>query len=517
LLGLAALADQLAKWSRLLRSTSRSAPARHQTLQATLEWSHSLLDAREQLVLRRLAAFAGSFRVEPALQAVAVDGLDHWDVLDVLTALVDKSLVQVERLEPPRYRLLETMRMFAAEQLAQHDETAQALQRHGEAMASLAEQVERAFWETADRPWLARHAPDYDDLQVAFDRACQRQDADVAARTGSALLRLDHLRNINAPRRARAEALYRLVPHASLQARAWIWSCIASHGLIALDVVSRLDASGQAVAAWRQLGDRARLHFALGFHAAECARAHDFEAADRALAEARALEDADWPLRRRMWGASARAGVCIHRGDAAGYREASRIELALAERAGAERAAAWARLKLADAALMAGDHDEAIELGRLAVAELHELDQPSNLGLALSNLCAALLLSGNDEPAREAAAQALPLTWRSGWGYLVLDSVALLAARDGRAELAAQLLGHVDAWYAAHGDERQPNEALLARRAAEAIEAVVGARQAATLRAAGSALTEAEAEALAGAVLRRADAADSGRPPRLPR
>jgi predicted ATPase/DNA-binding winged helix-turn-helix (wHTH) protein len=501
LLGLETLASRLGERLLLLRNAARSALSRHQTLRATLEWSHALLDPREQAVLRRLSVFAGSFRVDTAQRAIAGVEMDEWAVLDALSALVDKSLVQTERLDPPRYRLLETMRLFCAEQLQRCGDAALAEQRHGAALAELAEAVERDFWEMSDAAWLARYAAEYDDLQVAFDRALGRRDVEVAATTGIALVRLDHLRSVNAPRLARAAALHALLPEAGPRARAWIWSCIASHGLLALDVVSRLEAANQAVAAWREQGDPMRLHFALGFLASESARARDFATAARMLDEVRALEDPSWPMKRLMWGASVVAGVCIHLDDAQGYRDASRRELAFAEKAGADRAAAWARLKLADAALMAGDCAEAIALGRAAVDELRILDQPSNMGLALSNLCAALLLEGDRSGARAAAAEALPLLWRNGWHYLLLDSIAYLAALEGRADAGARLLGVADAWYTAHGDERQPNEARLARRAAAAIAAALGDVAATQARMAGRALDESAAQALAAEVV----------------
>ncbi|MEO6743426.1 MAG: winged helix-turn-helix domain-containing protein [Caldimonas sp.] len=500
LLGLGTLASRLEERLLLLRSAARSALSRHQTLRATLEWSHALLDPREQTVLRRLSVFAGSFRVDTAQRAIADAEMDEWVVLDALSALVDKSLVQTERLEPPRYRVLETMRLFCAEQLERCGDGALAGQRHGVAMAELAEAVEHDYWEMSDAAWLARYAAEYDDLQMAFDRALGRHGVDVAAATGIALVRLDHLRSVNAPRLARAAALHALLPEAAPRAQARIWSCIASHGLIALDVVSRLEAANRAVDAWRDQGDAMRLHFALGFLASESARARDFDTAARMLDEVRALEQATWPVKRLMWGASVVAGVCIHLGDAQGYRDASRRELAFAERAGADRAAAWSRLKLADAALMAGDIREAIELGRAAVDELRALDQPSNMGLALSNLCAALLLVGELAGARDAAAEALPLLWRNGWHYLLLDSLAYLAALDGLGEQGARLLGFADAWYAAHGDERQPNEATLERRAADTIASALGDEGCAQARAAGRALGDAEAQALAAEV-----------------
>ena len=502
-MGPQALCERLSEWLRLLRGDNHGVPARQHTLRATLDWSHSLLSAPEQTLLRRLAVFAGSFRIDTAQRTAAAGELDAFGVLDGLGNLVDKSLVQLDRLEPPRYRLLETTHLYAAEQLAQHAEFDATVARHGQAMAALASEVEECYWTMGDTPWLASYAPEYDDLQAAFDRACAAAQADVAALTGNALQRLDHLRSVNAPRRRRAEALFALLPVADAQARAWIWNCLASHGLIALEVMPRLDAARNAVQAWRDLHDPLRLHFALGFYAAECARAGRFDDADRAIAEAQALENSAWPLRRLMWAAAARGGVCIHRGDAAGYRQATRTELALADQAGAERAAAWARLKLADAALMADDLAEAIELGWRAVRELRLLDQPSNLGLALSNLCAALLLNGHRSAAAQAAAEALPLMWRNGWGYLLLDSVALLAAQQARAADAALLLGFVDAWYLQHDDTRQPNELRLATLAAVEGVAALGAQPFAQARSEGTRIGDTQAEALAHSLLPR--------------
>jgi len=128
----------------------------------------------------------------------------------------------------------------------------------------LAEAVERDFWTTPDGPWVNHFAPDYDDLQAAFERACDRQDVDVAGLTGNALLRLDHLRNVNPPVRTRGEAASALVPLARDDAAVWLWNCVSPHGLIALAGVSRMTAAREAVAAWRRLGRAQDLYIALG-------------------------------------------------------------------------------------------------------------------------------------------------------------------------------------------------------------------------------------------------------------
>ena len=139
LVGLGALKQRLVERLRLFSSGNRSLPSRQRSLRATLDWSHSLLGPTEQQVLRRLSVFVGSIRLELAQQvASAPDGIDEWTVLEALRTLADRSLIQVEPMQPPRYRLLESVRLYAGEQLAAAGETPAVERRHGEAFARLA-------------------------------------------------------------------------------------------------------------------------------------------------------------------------------------------------------------------------------------------------------------------------------------------------------------------------------------------------------------------------------------------
>ena len=127
----AALAGRLDDRFRLLRASSRTAPTRQQTLQATLDWSHELLSPEEQILLRRLAAFSGSFSLEAAEEVCAGDGLDGDEVALLLAGLVEKSLVVGEdRHGQRRYRLLETIRSYAAGRLAASGERDAVAARH---------------------------------------------------------------------------------------------------------------------------------------------------------------------------------------------------------------------------------------------------------------------------------------------------------------------------------------------------------------------------------------------------
>jgi predicted ATPase len=130
-LGTAALAERLDDRFRLLRGGSRAAPTRQQTLAATLQWSHDLLADDEKRLLRRLAVFAGGFDLAAAEIVCAGDGLEPAAVIDVLARLVEKSLVSAEEAgRERRYQLLETVRLYAAQQLEAAGEKAALSMRH---------------------------------------------------------------------------------------------------------------------------------------------------------------------------------------------------------------------------------------------------------------------------------------------------------------------------------------------------------------------------------------------------
>ena len=124
---LAGLADSLG----VLGGGPRTVDERHQTIQRSIEWSHSLLAERTRVVLRRLGAFASPFTLEAAQAVVAGDGIDRHEVVPELEHLIDQSLVQMDDLElPPRFILLETVRQFARRALDGAGETDAIVDRH---------------------------------------------------------------------------------------------------------------------------------------------------------------------------------------------------------------------------------------------------------------------------------------------------------------------------------------------------------------------------------------------------
>jgi len=499
-LGMTALSQRLTERLNWLRSNERDAPARQATLRAALDWSHDLLDSASQAVLRRLSVFAASFDLERALAVARGDDLDADGALDALTELLNKSLVVMDALEPPRYHLLDSTRLYAAERLAEAGETEAALRRHALAMAQRAEQALDRYWHLSDDAWMAQVEPDADDLEAAADRAVAAADAQNAAAPLEALMRLDAQRGVDATRRARMRSALALLPNASGIARARLAQCVLPHPPIALAEIGRLAAAEGVVAAWRAEGDVQRTYDALTSLAYELGLAGRHAEANAALDQARAIEQPQWPPRLRQQLASRAGCVAGFANDVPTYRREAQRALDLAQAAGDQRGALRHRLCLVDAALMAGDDAQAIALGHEVVAQLGELDAPSLLATALLNLCAAQLRSGDVAGARHSAARSLPLAWQHEQAGFLVDHLALLAARQGQHEAAAQLAAWSDVWYPAQGHQREANEVRALEQAAAMAREALGAQQWARAVAQGGALDDAGARAVAQVV-----------------
>jgi predicted ATPase/DNA-binding SARP family transcriptional activator len=194
----AELAARLEDRFRLLSGGARTLDPRQRTLRATVDWSWDLLDDPDRRLLRRLSVFSGGWTVAAAEAVCAGDGLAEAEVLDGLFRLVDRSLIvrgatpAVPRTppvvaaggDPARFRLLETLRAYGAERLAEAGETGAVAARHTAWCLDLAE--EAAAHRTA-RPWLRRVEADYDNLRSALDRAVAARDPDTALRLAAAL------------------------------------------------------------------------------------------------------------------------------------------------------------------------------------------------------------------------------------------------------------------------------------------------------------------------------------------
>ncbi len=189
----AEIAAHLDERFRLLRGGRGTRVDRHQTLLATVEWSYSLLDDTERQVFDRLGVFVGSFTAD-ATQAVATDGeIDDWDVLDALASLVDKSMVVAEPTTDgtTRYRLLETLRVFALDQLDAAGATEQMRRVHAHHYARVCHELGPQMFGPDEAVFQAKLDQGLDNIWSMFRwsiDAPTQADADVAV---EALAHLD--------------------------------------------------------------------------------------------------------------------------------------------------------------------------------------------------------------------------------------------------------------------------------------------------------------------------------------
>jgi predicted ATPase/DNA-binding winged helix-turn-helix (wHTH) protein len=183
-----ALDDRL----HLLLDGQRTALPRHRTLQALLDWSHGTLGETEQIVLRRMAVFRASFRLEAAQAVLADEGTTAGQVLEALISLVSKSLLSAEvGASSVQYRLLDTTRAYAAQKLDASGESPAVLRRLAGQLCKQLTEAEAEVSSLTRREWLGAHAPLLDDLRAALNWAQGPQgDGHLGARLTAAAIPL---------------------------------------------------------------------------------------------------------------------------------------------------------------------------------------------------------------------------------------------------------------------------------------------------------------------------------------
>jgi predicted ATPase len=281
-LSLSELDDRLDQRFRLLTGGSRTALERQQTLRATVAWSYSLLTGAEQVLLARLSVFAESFGLAAAEAVCGFGGIDGLDVAALLGSLVDKSLVVAEPTATVfRYRLLETIRLFAAERLAEagEEEAAAVAAAHCAHFLSFAEAAEPYLTGPEQGSWLARLDTDRANLRRAAGHAADDPDGTaVVLRLGVSLDRYWRARS-RAP-----EAFGLLVPalrRPDARADAGLFAAAlvtAAFNAWWIDIATARHLAEQAVQVARQLGDERLLSRSLAALCGACFFAGEPEA-----------------------------------------------------------------------------------------------------------------------------------------------------------------------------------------------------------------------------------------------
>ena len=460
----------------LLRDGAADLPARQQTLWATIDWSYRLLEPGEQAVLRRASVFAGGFTLEAAQAVMAGRGVAAADVFHLLARLVDKSLLRYEDQGlPGRYRMLETIREYAARRLAEAAEDEATRDRHLDECLRLAAESGAHLWlflpEAAMRAWAARIDAELDNVRAALAWSLAREPA--AAR-GLQLMGTLHWFWFERGYIGEARQwLERLLPRAAGAA-----PHVRAQALVA--------AANLAV---EQGGDDDTRTALFAF-----ARA----ALHESLATFRALGDRSWTA--YVLSSLASAAV-TESGDAEEAGRHVAAGLALAREAGDRWLIAYLTHFAGRGAFFGGDPDGAAAAFTESVAVAREIGGHSvGEGYGLYWLGRIALVQGDLARAVSFQREALTLFHAAGNLQGVATTCAAcghLAARRGDATRAAMLLSAVAAWRADRRIYLEPDVgAELDRHLAEARDAL-GEAAFASACAAGQALDRAAAVATA--------------------
>ncbi len=420
-----AIDERLADRFRLLTAGDRTVEPRHQTLRALIDWSYDLLSDRERVLLRRLGVFAGGWTLDAAEAVGAGDGIDRAELLDVMTGLAEKSLVAPQA-ETDRYRLLETVREYALERLAESGEGDAVRERHLAFYVALAEEARPQLFGSRQVAWLARLEAELENL-LAADAWC-----DSAVGGPELGLRL----------------AYAIKPY-------WLNRGLLTLGHRVTDEALRR-APARNVARCRGLTGAGQLSYFMGRYDDARRYLEESLAIAREIRDTRTVAAVLQPLGMACLGQGDGATALLHLGEG----------LSLAENLGNKREIAAAMIALAQLYRMQGKPDSAEPLYQKALALARDLQDREVIAIALLNLAMVAVAQGLDERARglllDVHAIAAEIGSRAA-GQCVLDVCAALAAERAQWDCAARLFGAAEVQAEQTGLRRDPaDEAFIA-------------------------------------------------------
>ena len=441
----------------------------------------------------------GRFPLELAQEVAGDESTDKWQVLDHVAALVDKSLVVVDTGDAPRYRMLETNRVYAMERLVAVGEKEAIASRHAHSCAALFEAAWAEHWSAArSTDPFARLKPELDNLRAALDWSSRNDfELEIALAGAAAWLWLGSgldAEGIAACERAISHLSTKTTP--ALEAR--VLSELARLGVYVLPLERALQALDRAIALYRDTNDSVGLYLALVRKARFLAAGGDIECARRALVESESLETETWPLRLRLERLFARMGVIWCDGTLEEFQAAHEERYHLACLVGDERDKLFARANLVMAKLALRGLDEDIYDGRAMVDQFRRHGIAGTyLGYLLAYMAMALLLRGRLNEAVPVLREAAPSLRAGAMVWHWLDLFALIALLRGRKDHAVRLFGAGAAIFARVGRKREVGLKGLHDVVSEQLQDSFPPEILARLLLEGEAMSEGEAVAVA--------------------
>lgn len=417
---------------RLLTGGSRTALPRQQTLQGLIDWSYDLLEEDERLLLARASVFVGGFTLEAAEAVCGTAPLEAWQVLDLLTSLVDKSLLVFDEEPASRYRLLETVRQYAREKLGAGEAAVALRSRHGEYYADWLRSLEPSFSGAGQVEVMRQITADHDNLRSALDWWTAGPTADQAAGLAVRL--------------------------------AWFWF-VRGHWSEGVERLSRM-------LNMPELGPVARVQVLRRLGQLETLRGRGGEAA-AAAEEALALDRLHGTPASLASTVNLLANVCFHWRQFDRALELYREGLALMTELDDPEGRAVALTGLANIALEHEQYDDAERYQREVLTIFRVLDHSLGQAAAMANLANSLAYLGRLDEARALVEQAQEINRRIGNPKGAAVNAATLGLLELSLERYDAATEHLLAALAAHRElgDRLTELSLLSDLGRTALEA----------------------------------------------
>jgi non-specific serine/threonine protein kinase len=441
------VAARLGEQLDLLTDGGRSRPDRQQTIRATLDWSHQLLDPEEQIVFRRLSVFAGGFTLDAADQVVDGDGVAQSAVSDAVERLASKSLLAIDHeRDEPRLHMLEPVRQYAAERLTEAGERDQVVRRHLEWVLSVAVKAGLGFMRE-QRRWSVRLRDEQDNIRQAMESALVGVP-EAALRIAAALG-------------------YPWFTMGRPEARAWVARALeAAHG--APDLIRAMALFGAGLLAENALDyDQALVHLGKALAISREVGARELEGwALMAMGRAAGNVDVDARPAAAWFEDALRifreldepvgigrllcflADVKFKAGDLEGAVNCATEALDRGSISGALHVVVDSRRILARVAQIRGQHADAERMFQEAASAYEQVGDHWQLSLILDHMASLALDRGDDDRALLLVCRALRLARDSGSGERMrwcITTAAYGLFKRGRSPEAASLNGAVEA------------------------------------------------------------------------
>jgi predicted ATPase/DNA-binding SARP family transcriptional activator/DNA-binding CsgD family transcriptional regulator len=436
------ISERLGRSLDLLTRGARTADRRHRTLRATLDWGYGLLGGPEQALFGRLSVFAGGFTLEAAESVAGRGGIEEKQVVELLTTLVEKSLVVAEESweRGARYRLLEPVRQYAWEKLVEGGEEDDIRRRHARFFLALAEEAEPGLRGPRQVEWLDRLEQEHDNLRAALAWSLEE---DLGARLAGALSLFWYTRGYLSEGRSYLEAAVRgrSVPETAraraLDGLGWIAEPQGDYERARL-------AYEESLGLYRKVGDRRGVANALGDLGSLALDRGEYERATSLLEETLALYR-ELGESEGIIGILDSLGVLASaRGDpeqsAVYFREA----LVLSRGTGNVRRTAVSLGNFGITTLVHGDPGQATALLEESLGLFREIGDGQNIAIGLTHAALAALAEGDSGRVRVLVEEGLGLLRKAGDRQHFADCLEIMAGSagaEGMARKAARLWG----------------------------------------------------------------------------